>query len=271
MYQFGIITSRISDRILESREKVLISTPWGNIGVITGKIKGIDVACINRYGDDQTIPSHNINYRANIWSLRQLGVKRVISQNAIGSINPLLRPGDVVIPHDFLDRTKNRVRSLFEDENCWVRVDMTEPFCPEIRGTLISAAGSNTGRVFSKGVFVCVEGPRFETPSEIKAYRQEGGDIIGTPLIPEIVMAREAELCFGSIAPIMNYGAGLSSEIKHGGKDGILEQYYGEGVHDLVEDIIAEALLKLVNLEKECSCPSGLKDGFHGKPPEWLK
>lgn len=129
-------------------------------------------------------------------AFRGLGVEQVISQNAIGSVNAAIRPGDIVISDDFLDKTKSRPQSLFDDADCWVRVDFTDPFCPRVRAQLISAVRNHSERVIDRGVFVCTEGPRFETPAEIRALQREGGDIVGKPMVPEVIFALEAELCF---------------------------------------------------------------------------
>src|SRR4030095_10488686 len=128
-HPIGLITSAASERLLTERRSEAVSTPWGEANVLTGKIGGTDAVVVLRYGEALTTPSHKINHQANIWALKQLGVSRVISQNAIGSVTPAILPGDIVISHDFLDRTKNRPLSLFDGEDCWVRVDFTEPFC----------------------------------------------------------------------------------------------------------------------------------------------
>lgn len=135
-------------------------------------------------------------FPADSGAFRELGVEQVISQKAIGSVNAAIRLGDIVISDDFLDKTKSRRQSLLDDANRWVRVDFTDPFCPRLRSQLISAARNHSDRVIERGVFVCTEGPRFETPAEIRALQREGGDIVGTPMVPEVIFAREAELCF---------------------------------------------------------------------------
>ena len=164
----GLISSAASARLLTDRREQQVPTPWGAASVLTGLIGGREAAVVLRYGAKLTTPSHKINYRANIWALRELGVQRIISQNAIGSVNPAVRPGDIVISHDFLDRTKARPLSLFDESEAWVRVDMTQPFCPEVRQSLLAATASMPDRVLDRGVFACTEGPRFETPSEIR-------------------------------------------------------------------------------------------------------
>ena len=110
----GLITSAASERMLTERRAATVATPWGDANILTGRIGAREVAVVLRYGENLTVPSHKINYHANTWALRELGVTRVISQNAIGSVNPAIRPGDIVISHDFLDRTKGRPLSLFD-------------------------------------------------------------------------------------------------------------------------------------------------------------
>lgn len=266
----GLITSAASEALLKNRRTEMVGTPWGEAPVLLGTIAGREVAVVLRYSANLTVPSHKINHKANIWALRALGVGSIISQNAIGSVNPAIRPGDIVIPDDFLDRTKVRPQSLFDDSDCWVRVDFTDPFCPRLRRELIAAATALSNRVIERGVFVCTEGPRFETPAEIRAFQRDGGDIVGTPLVPEVVFAREAEMCFASISPVINFGAGMAPAVVHFGPGSMNDAYYREGLHDLVEKTIASAIEGLSH-DADCGCRHALKGGFHGQPPAWLK
>lgn len=266
----GLISSAASHRLLRDRREVQVPTPWGAASVLTGRIGEREAAVVLRYGPKLTIPSHKINYRANIWALRELGVERIISQNAIGSINPLVRPGDIIISSDFLDRTKGRPLSLFDDTEAWVRVDMTEPFCPEVRKTLLTATASMPDRVIDRGVFACTEGPRFETPAEIRALQRDGADIVGTPLVPEVTMAREAEMCFASIAPVINFGAGMAPAVIHVGPGSMNDEYYAGGLHDRIEQALIDAVAQLPP-HRGCQCGHALRSGFHGQRPGWLK
>jgi 5'-methylthioadenosine phosphorylase len=176
----------------------------------------------------------------------------------------------VVISDDFIDFTHGRPRSFFDDADAWVRVDLTEPFCAEVRAALIQAAGPIfAGQLQDTGVFLCAEGPRFETPAEIRMFRQWGADIIGTPLVPEVVLAREAEMCFASIAPIINFASGLAPRVIHTGAGSMVDFYYGSGFHARVEDAIRAALLALPS-ERQCGCGRALDGAFHGTPPAWF-
>ena len=255
--------------LTETRPQI-VKTPFGEVPVHVGVMGGRETACIQRYGPEMFTPSHKINHRAHIWAFKMLGVERIFSQNAIGSINPMLRPGDILIPHDFIDHTKSRPNSLYDSEECWVRVDMTEPFCPHMRQALIVAARGVSDRVIDRGVFVCFEGPRFETPTEIRMFQLLGGDIVGTPLVPEVIFAREAEICYASISGIINYGAGLSPAVVHVGEGSMFDFYLRSGLQEHIEAATIAALDHLP-AERTCPCATALDQAFHGQEPEWLK
>ena len=146
---------------------------------------------------------------------------------------------------------------------------MTEPFCAQMRRALIDAATRLSDRVIERGVFVCTEGPRFETPAEIRALQLDGGDIVGTPLVPEVVFAREAEMCFASLAAVINFGAGMAPAVTHFGPGSMNDHYYTGGLHTLIENIITTTF-QILPETFECKCGHALKHGFHGKRPHWL-
>lgn len=262
----GLITSRVTDRLVIDGETSSIPTPFGDATIVTGTIGGTPVTCVERYASDLSIPSHKINYRANIWALRSLGVRTLLSQNAIGSLNRMIRPGDIVIPHDLLDRTYGRANSFFDDYDAWVRVDMTHPFCPRLRSTMIDSVATITERYFPIGTFACTQGPRLESPAEIAALATEGGDIVGTPVATEAVLAKEAGMCFGSIAPIINWAAGLAPEVNHAEMN---DFYYSSGLHEKVEDALARAIADL-DPAAACQCHESLDNAYFGVKPEWL-
>lgn len=114
------------------------------------------------------------------------------------------------------------------------------------------------------------EGPRFETPVEIRAFQREGGDIVGTPIVPEVIFSREAEMCFASIAPVINFGSGMAPAVVHFGPGSMNEIYYKEGLHDLIEKTLIEAISGL-STERTCNCAKALDGGFHGTPPACIK
>jgi 5'-methylthioinosine phosphorylase len=268
--RYAIVSSFFSAGFLVESQTHRVETPWGAAEVELGLLDGEMVAGIWRYGRQLALPSHRINYRANLWALRSLGVERVISQNAIGSCTPDLPPGHVVVSDDFIDFTHTRPLSFFDEADAWVRVDLTEPFCGEMRRALIDAAGPIFGDHLARhGIFLCAEGPRFETPAEIRMFRQWGADIIGTPLVPEVILAREAEMCFASIAPIINFASGLAPSVVHTGAGSMVDFYYGSGFHARVEMAIRAALRGLPK-ERGCGCGRALDGAFHGTPPTWF-
>ncbi len=267
-YRFGIITSHMSEGFLAEKEQVTVETPWGAATVYCGKLEGIPCAVLLRYGDKSTVASHRISFRANLWALKTLGVEHLITQNAIGSVNPDIRPGDFVIPDDFIDFTKHRELSFFEEEECWVRVDMTDPFCPALRQKLISAAKEIGVNPRERGVFICTEGPRFETPAEVRFYRSIGGDIIGTPMVPEAVLAREAGICYASVSIVINMATGMAPAVVHSGDEGIINYYARTGLEEKVEQIF-RLVAKSLDTPRTCHCAQALEEGIHGTPPVW--
>lgn len=208
----GIIggTGIYDPKSVKELEVKKIDTPFGDspeVKII--EFDGASVAFLSRHGKSHGIPPHKINYRANIYALREVGVDRIISMNSVGGIKDSLSPGDVVVPSDFLDFTKGRESTFYDDKV--VHVDVSSPYCPEIRSALIEAAGF-TSKVFSEGVYACTQGPRFETPSEIKMIKMLGGDVVGMTGVPEVVLARELEICYSSICIVANYAAGIKEK-----------------------------------------------------------
>ncbi|MBE3587204.1 MAG: S-methyl-5'-thioadenosine phosphorylase [Thermoanaerobacteraceae bacterium] len=189
------------------REEVL-ETPFGRSRVKTGTYQGVEVAFMARHGADHSVPPHLVNYRANIWGLRLMGVKSILATAAVGSLNPEMKPKQFVFVDQFLDFTKTRSQTFVEKGV--VHLDMTDPYCPELRLILSRAAGDLGLEYHAGGTYVCTEGPRFETPAEIRMFRQLGGDLVGMTSVPEVVLAREAGMCYATIAMVTNFAAGIS-------------------------------------------------------------
>lgn len=187
----------------DSCTKKLVETDYGEVEVSILDIFGKNVAFIPRHAEGHSIPPHNINFRANIDALKNVGVTQIIATNSVGSMNEEMPPGSFVIPDDFLDFSQNRPNTFFEDNV--VHVDVTAPYCPTLRDIL-----AKSGDVILGGTYVCTEGPRFETPAEIKMFRMLGGDLVGMTGLPEVVLAREREMCYNSICIVSNYASGIS-------------------------------------------------------------
>ena len=187
-----------------------ISTPFGDpsdfyrIGEFSNKY----VAFLPRHGSNHSIPPHVINYRANIWGFKELGVERIISLSAVGGISPGMKPGTIIIPDQIIDMTNGR-NSTFYDKEKVVHIDFTEPYCPEMRKSILKAGKDSGTDLKMSGTYVCVQGPRLETKAEIKYFSCIGADIVGMTTMPEASLAREAELCYAGIAVVTNYAAGI--------------------------------------------------------------
>ncbi|WP_409199989.1 S-methyl-5'-thioadenosine phosphorylase [Methanobrevibacter sp. DSM 116169] len=192
--------------LADAIEEKLVKTNYGeDVKVSILKINEKDVAFISRHSSNHSLPPHMINYKANIDALKSIGVSKIIATNSVGSLNKDIAPGDIAIATDFLDFTKNRPTSFYDDKV--VHVDVTEPYCPSLN-KLISSNFKN----IKNGVYVCTEGPRFETAAEIKMFKQLGGDLVGMTGLPEVVLAREKEICYSSICLVSNYAAGISED-----------------------------------------------------------
>jgi 5'-methylthioadenosine phosphorylase len=188
-----------------------MDTPYGMINFKTGYYQGQEVIFIPRHGSGHTIPPHLINYRANIWGLKKLGTETIIATTAVGSLNLNMKPGDFVLVDQFLDFTKNRVSTFYEGGSRGVvHIDVTDPYCPALRAVLAKAAPAAGIQIHDGGVYVCAEGPRFETPAEIRAFTKLGGDLVGMTNVPEVVLAREAEMCYATVSMVTNFAAGIS-------------------------------------------------------------
>ena len=191
--------------LADSVEKILVNTDYGDgVEVSILKVKGKKVAFISRHSENHSYPPHMINYRANIDALKSIGVTKIISTCSVGSLNPDIHPGDIVIAEDFLDFTKNRFQTFYDD--AVVHVDVTQPYCENLNDII----GSNLETI-KKGVYVCTEGPRFESAAEIKMFKILGGDLVGMTGLPEVILAREREICYSTICLVSNYGAGISN------------------------------------------------------------
>lgn len=197
--------------LLQGAEPATIGTPYGTVSLFSGAYAGRRVAFLPRHGTGHSVPPHRVNYRANIWALRHLGVRHCLSTAACGSLADGIPPGSLALCDQFLDFTRGRPSTFFDGEDGRVyHADMTEPYCPELRAALAGAAGRLGLALGGRATYVCTEGPRFETPAEIRAYARLGGDLVGMTGVPEVVLAREAGLCYATVAIATNWAAGLA-------------------------------------------------------------
>ncbi len=193
--------------IVEEPVEVRVYTPYGEPSdfITVGYVKGVRVAFLPRHGRGHRIPPHRINYRANIWALKSLGVKWIISVSAVGSLREDYKPGDFVVPDQFIDMTKGRDYTFF-DGPVTAHVSMADPFCDDLRSRLVEAARRLGYPVHDRGTYVCIEGPRFSTRAESRVWKEVfRADIIGMTLVPEVNLACEAQVCYATLAMVTDY------------------------------------------------------------------
>ncbi len=194
-------------------EEIQLNTPFGapSDAVTIGDLGSVTVAFLPRHGRGHHITPSELNYRANIYAMKLLGVETLIAVSAVGSLREDYAPLDIVVPDQLFDRTRGRVNTFFGD-GLVAHVGMADPFCPDLSQHLFLCAKDIAPRVHHGGAYVCIEGPQFSTRAESNAYRQWGMDIIGMTAIPEAKLAREAEMCYGMLAMVTDYDVWHQSE-----------------------------------------------------------
>jgi 5'-methylthioadenosine phosphorylase len=191
---------------LESPQEVTVETPYGSPSaqVSIGQVDGRPVAFLPRHGRRHEFPPHRVNYRANLWALRSVGVRRVLAPCAVGSLQPELGPGALVVPDQLVDRTSGRVQTFYDSGAC--HVGFADPYCPRLRSSLIDGDDA----IVDGGAMVVIEGPRFSTRAESRWYADQGWSLINMTGHPEAVLARELALCYAAIALVTDRDAGVA-------------------------------------------------------------
>lgn len=218
---------------LDNVEEVVIDTPYGAPSgrIALARIKDKTVAFLPRHGKDHSIPPHMINFRANLWAMKQLGVGRILAPTASGSLQADIKPGDFVVCDQFVDRTTGR-KDTFYDGPTTTHISMADPYCPELR-KIAYETGKDLGiTIHPKGTVVVIQGPRFSTRAESSWFGQMGWEVINMTQYPEAALAREIGICYANIALITDYDAGL------------------EG-HPDVEPVTHEGVIKIFNENNE--------------------
>ena len=244
-------------------EEVAVQTPFGNPSdiITVGKVEGVSMAFLPRHGRGHRISPTEIPVRANIWALKSLGVEWVISVSAVGSLREHIAPRDLIIPDQLFDRTKSRVNTFYEG-GIVVHCTFAEPFCPTLSELLLESASElRDVKVHAGGTYVCIEGPLFSTKAESRVYRSWGMDIIGMTALPEAKLAREAELCYATIACATDYDVWHESE-----ESVTVEMVIGNLSANVAN---AQRILRLVAQKipadrsaNTCGCPSALEDAI---------
>ena len=207
-YKIGIIGGSGLGAALCEKTKgtaIEVETPYGKPSseIIETAWEGKKIALLNRHGAGHLIPPTAVNYRANIWSLKQIGCTHIIASGAVGSLREHIAPKDLVIADQVIDKTTRRVGTFFDELACHIELSM--PFCPVLREHLLSCADAVDTRVHSGGTYVCMEGPAFSTRAESEMHRSWGGDLIGMTCMPEAKLAREAEIAYALVALPSDY------------------------------------------------------------------
>jgi len=241
---------------LTEKRAITVETPYGTVEPVVGKLTNREIVFMSRHGGCHATPPHLVNYRANIWALRKLGVRKILATAAVGSLSPNFHSGELVLPDQFLDFTKSRTQTFYEGgEQGVLHVDMTEPYCSDVRRVIMDAS-EQLGFVIKNGAcYVCTEGPRFETPAEIRMFQHLGGDLVGMTSVPEVVLARELGMCYASIGMVTNEAAGITSQpLTHAE---VMESMKALGVK--VTKIIEESI-GLWTPDQNCRCASANRE-----------
>ncbi len=251
--EIGIIggTGVYDPSLLDNTEEVKIYTPYGPTSspIILGNFRGVRIAFISRHGKNHTIPPHKINFHANIWALKELGVKSIFATCACGSLKQEFKPGHIVIPDQFIDFGKSV--TTFYNEGKFYHVSFTEPFCPELRALLIETGKNLNLPIHDRGTYLKIDGPQFSTVAASNMYRQFA-DIIGMTGVPEAILAREKEMCFAIIATITDYDTWNNRPVVFDEIKSVMEKNI-ENTKKILESVIT------AKRERNCPCKDALK------------
>ncbi|NMB41512.1 MAG: S-methyl-5'-thioadenosine phosphorylase [Firmicutes bacterium] len=244
-------------KVINNPEEVEVKTAYGKVQITIGNVNKIAIAFLARHGGKHELPPHRINYRANIAALKNIGVARILATTAVGSLKKELPPGSIAIIDQFIDFTKNREHTFYDGTNAngVVHTDFTDPYCPQLREILKNVMLEKGITFAKKGTYICTEGPRYETPAEIKAFALWGADVVGMTNVPEVTLAREAGLCYANLSLVTNFAAGISS---HTLTHREVVEVMGKKI-DLIREIFMETAVSMP-AARECCC--GLKEDY---------
>jgi 5'-methylthioadenosine phosphorylase len=242
---------------LDDVEEVAVDTPYGppSARIRLGEIEGTKVAFMPRHGDEHSLPPHRINYRANVWAMKQVGVRRILGPSACGSLKPELEPGTFVLCDQFVDRTRMR-EDTFYDGPQTTHVSAADPYCPDLRAIVAAE-----GEVVNAGTVVVIQGPRFSTRAESKWFASAGWDVVNMTQYPEAWLARELELCYATICLVTDYDVGLEGVpgVTPVSADAAFE-VFAENL-DRLRALLFRAVPK-IGPKPDCTCASALESAI---------
>jgi 5'-methylthioadenosine phosphorylase len=249
---------------LDNVREIEVATPFGEPSdtIVVGELEGIAVAFLPRHGRGHILTPTEVPYQANIYAMKQLGVENLISVSACGSLRESLCPGDVVIPDQVFDFTKLRKSSFF-GEGQVAHISSADPYCPDLSELLAEALVEAGGQVHRGGAFIAMEGPRYSTKAESRVFRQWGMDIIGMTVCPEVFHAREAGICYATMAHITDYDVWHESE-ETVTLEMVIRQL-NENV-SLAQDAIRRLVARLDRRERDCACREALATAMISDP-----
>jgi 5'-methylthioadenosine phosphorylase len=210
----GVIGGSGLYALLDNAQEHVVETPYGTPSdrVTVAEVGGRAVAFLPRHGRDHRFPPHRIPYRANLWALRELGVRQILAPCAVGGLRPELGPGTFVLPDQLIDRTSGRVQTYHDHDNGAVHVNFADPYCPTLRAAVRDSARRGGVDLVENGTMVVVEGPRFSTRAESRWFAAMGCSVVNMTGHPEAVLARELGLCYATIALVTDLDAGVDGE-----------------------------------------------------------
>ena len=243
----------------EAREEVDIDTPWGrpSDSYVVGELAGKLVAFLSRHGRGHRISPSELNFRANIYGMKSLGVERILSLSAVGSLKEEHRPLDFVLPDQFFDRTRGRVSTFFGD-GLVAHISFADPICPQLSDVLHKSARAAGVNAKKGGTYLCMEGPAFSTKAESNVYRSWGMDVIGMTNLQEAKLAREAEMCYTTLALVTDY------DCWHPSHDAVT---VAEVIHNLKKNAenaqkLIRAAVKRLPVTRTCACRNALQNAI---------
>lgn len=235
--------------------KKKIYTDYGEVELEILEKDGLQVAFLSRHGANHEMPPHRVNYLGNMQALKKLGVEQILGICAVGSMNEAYAPSDCVLLVDFIDMTKSRVQTYFEGGDSGVaHVEMSDPYCTPLRTSLVDTAAHDAVTIKGEAVYVCTEGPRFETAAEIKMYQKFGGDVVGMTNVPEVVLAKELGMCYAAVGIITNWCTGVQAESIEGHE---IEASVGMNKQKLV-DLFMKVFKSENHSQMGCRCANAL-------------